>query len=121
MQLIVALISLTAISLKMVKVFVGRVPPAVTSEKLRELFEKHGSVTECNLVKDYAFVVRSFFYSMKVICKKIYLQHMDSEQAAESAIKNLHNYSIEGGVLTVEVSRRTGFSKNRCLWKSRNG
>ncbi|XP_055356424.1 heterogeneous nuclear ribonucleoprotein A3 homolog 2-like isoform X2 [Paramacrobiotus metropolitanus] len=80
----------------MVKIFVGRVPKTLSPERLKEMFEKYGAVTECQPVKDYAFV------------------HMDSETAADNAIKAYHNLEIEGGTLTVERSHgRPAKSKQR--------
>lgn len=39
------------------KLYIGNVPPTVSSTELKELFEKYGKVLECDIVKDYAFVV----------------------------------------------------------------
>lgn len=44
----------------MVKIFVGRIPESIGSEKLREIFTKYGKVTECEKIKDYGFVVCFF-------------------------------------------------------------
>lgn len=41
------------------KLYIGNVPSAVSSTELKELFEKYGKVLECDIVKDYAFVVNS--------------------------------------------------------------
>ena len=43
------------------KLYIGNVSSAVSSTELRELFEKYGKVLECDIVKDYAFVVSSSF------------------------------------------------------------
>ena len=39
------------------KLYIGNVPSAINSTELKELFEKYGKVLECDIVKDYAFVV----------------------------------------------------------------
>ena len=41
------------------KLYVGNIPSSVSSRELTELFEKYGKVMECDIIKDYAFVVRS--------------------------------------------------------------
>ena len=64
----------------MVKLFVGNLSDAftVTSSDLREQFEKYGSVSECERVKNYAFV------------------HMDDPSAAQDALHNLNGTTIKG-------------------------
>lgn len=64
----------------MVKLFVGNLGDTntVTSNDLREQFERYGSVTECERVKNYAFV------------------HMDDRNAAEKALQELNGTSIKG-------------------------
>ena len=39
------------------KLYIGNIPASVDSTELKELFEKYGKVLECDIVKDYAFVV----------------------------------------------------------------
>lgn len=39
------------------KLYVGNIPASVNSRELTELFEKYGKVLECDIIKDYAFVV----------------------------------------------------------------
>ena len=39
------------------KLYIGNIPPTVSSNELSELFEKYGKVLECDIIKDYAFVV----------------------------------------------------------------
>jgi RNA recognition motif-containing protein len=43
------------------KLYVGNIPASVSSTELKELFEKYGKVLECDIIKDYAFVVSIFF------------------------------------------------------------
>ena len=44
------------------KLYIGNVPQSVSSTELAELFEKYGKVLECDIIKDYAFVVSFFFF-----------------------------------------------------------
>ena len=41
----------------MVKLFVGGLPEGVDSMRLRQLFSQFVVVNECDVIKDYAFVV----------------------------------------------------------------
>ncbi|XP_078516691.1 RNA-binding protein lark-like [Lissotriton helveticus] len=70
----------------MVKIFVGGLSSSVTSEDLRALFEKHGKVNECDVLKNYAFV------------------HMEREAEANKALNELHKHSFKGSTLTVEYA-----------------
>ena len=36
----------------------GNVADSARRKELQELFEKHGAVTECDIIRDFAFVVR---------------------------------------------------------------
>lgn len=40
------------------KIFVGNIPDAVKASDLRALFSRYGTVAECDLVRNYGFVVR---------------------------------------------------------------
>lgn len=44
---------------KEVKLYVGNLPDHCRRGALQELFEKYGKVSQCDIVKNYAFVVRS--------------------------------------------------------------
>lgn len=39
------------------KVYVGNVPEQVRRAELRELFARFGNIDECDIVRDYAFIV----------------------------------------------------------------
>ncbi|XP_047427862.1 RNA-binding protein 4.2 [Mugil cephalus] len=71
----------------MVKIFIGNLACNTTAEELRELFEKHGKVTECDIVKNYGFV------------------HMSSMAEAEEAIQNLNQHQLHGWRMNVEISK----------------
>lgn len=73
------------------KLFLGNLDEKTTTNDLRPLFEKYGTVVECDVVKNYGFV------------------HMDSEQQGRDAIQNLNGYVMNGIPMKVEAakSRRT--------------
>jgi len=47
------------------KLYIGNVSSSVNSTELKELFEKYGKVLECDIIKDYAFIVRVIFLILK--------------------------------------------------------
>ncbi|XP_069564102.1 RNA-binding protein 4.1-like [Brachyistius frenatus] len=71
----------------MVKIFIGNLACNTTADELRELFEKYGKVTECDVVKNYGFV------------------HMSNTTEAEEAIQNLHQHQLNGWRMNVEMSK----------------
>ena len=70
----------------MVKIFVGRLSPTVTTAQLRELFEQYGTVSDCDILRDYGFV------------------HMSCEVDARKAINALDKHDLCGSKLSVELS-----------------
>ncbi|XP_076350850.1 uncharacterized protein LOC143247138 isoform X2 [Tachypleus tridentatus] len=68
------------------KIFVGRLPDDCNSTELQGLFEKYGTVTECDVIRKYGFV------------------HMSSPEEADTAIKELNNYNLRGSTISVEPS-----------------
>ena len=40
------------------KIFVGNLAYGITSDMIRPLFEQYGTVTECDVLGSYGFVVR---------------------------------------------------------------
>ncbi|XP_013877030.1 RNA-binding protein 4.1 [Austrofundulus limnaeus] len=71
----------------MVKLFIGNLTTSTTVEELRELFEKYGTVTECDIVKNFGFV------------------HLSSMSEAKEAIKNLHQMELHGSNMNVLLSK----------------
>ncbi|XP_075943357.1 RNA-binding protein 4.1-like isoform X1 [Anarhichas minor] len=71
----------------MVKIFIGNLACNSAPEELRELFEKYGKVSECDIVKNYGFV------------------HMSNVSEAEEAIRNLHQHQLNGWRMNVEMSK----------------
>ncbi|XP_039997303.1 RNA-binding protein 4.1-like [Xiphias gladius] len=70
----------------MVKIFVGNLPREADQDEIKALFTQYGTVTECAIIKNYAFV------------------HMDDRKAATKAIKSLHLYKLHGTPINVEAS-----------------
>jgi len=84
----------------MVKIFVGRLSPSVTSTQLRELFEKYGTVSDCDILRDYGFV------------------HMSDESDAHRAISALDKYDLCGSKLSVELSTSRSMKSCQLLVKN---
>jgi len=74
----------------MVKIFVGNIAEGVTDSDLREVFEKHGKVTECDVLGSYGFV------------------HVETETEAEAAIVALDKHMLRGQPMNVEKSKGSG-------------
>ncbi|XP_056156426.1 RNA-binding protein 4.1-like [Lampris incognitus] len=70
----------------MVKIFVGNLPREADQEEIQTLFSQYGTVTECAIIKNFAFV------------------HMDDRKAATKAIKSLHLHKLHGTPINVEAS-----------------
>uniref|UniRef100_A0A8R1HPU8 RRM domain-containing protein n=1 Tax=Caenorhabditis japonica TaxID=281687 RepID=A0A8R1HPU8_CAEJA len=81
------------------KLFVGNLPDNVDSNKLKQIFQPFCKVTECDIVKNYAFV------------------HIE-EDDVDPIITRLTGYSIEGKVVNIKKStsklRPTPGMPNRC-------
>ena len=70
------------------KIFVGNLPDRYPDDSLRELFEQYGEVSECDVIKNFAFV------------------HFISEEEAESAVKGLNGAEVKGKNIRVEISEK---------------
>ncbi|KAK0152798.1 RNA-binding protein 4B [Merluccius polli] len=68
------------------QIFVGNLPREADQEEIEALFKEHGTVTECSIIKNFAFV------------------HMDDRKAATKAIKTLHLHKLHGSQINVEAS-----------------
>ncbi|XP_027712096.1 LOW QUALITY PROTEIN: RNA-binding protein 4B-like [Vombatus ursinus] len=68
------------------KLHVGNISPTCTNMELRAKFEEYGSVIECDIVKDYAFV------------------HMERAEDAVEAIRGLDNTEFQGKRMHVQLS-----------------
>ncbi|XP_078491796.1 RNA-binding protein 4B-like [Ciona intestinalis] len=69
------------------KIFVGNLPPETKSADIHKLFKKYGTVIECDVVKNYAFV------------------HMGRENMARDAINGLNNTEFNGNKIGVQMAR----------------
>ncbi|XP_063801223.1 RNA-binding protein 4B-like isoform X2 [Pseudophryne corroboree] len=72
------------------KLHVSSLSTDITSDELREKFEEYGSVLECDIVKDYAFV------------------HMEKAEEALEAIRMLNNLELKGKLF---LGSGAGFSR----------
>lgn len=70
----------------MVKLFVGNLSPTTSKSSLRELFEKYGTVSECEIIRNYGFV------------------HMSNEEEAKRACASLNNHQLDGKAIHTEFS-----------------
>jgi len=79
----------------MVKIFIGNLPDGnlVTNDDIRPLFEKYGTVSECEVIRNYGFV------------------HMDDEDGALEAIAELNGHDLHGRKMKVEMSESKGPKK----------
>jgi RNA recognition motif-containing protein len=77
------------------KLYVGGLPFSVTDERLKELFESHGTVESAKVITDrYTDRSRGFGFV-----------EMGTQQEAEQAIKALNATEIDGRSLTVNESK----------------
>ncbi|XP_026882273.1 RNA-binding protein 4.1-like [Electrophorus electricus] len=71
----------------MVKIFVGNLSSNTTKEDLRSLFSQYGTISECDVLRNFGFV------------------HMDNKEEAEEAVSKLHHHELNGQSINVEMSR----------------
>ncbi|XP_016955984.1 RNA-binding protein lark [Drosophila biarmipes] len=69
------------------KLFIGNLDEKTQATELRALFEKYGTVVECDVVKNYGFV------------------HMETEQQGRDAIQNLNGYTLNEFAIKVEAAK----------------
>lgn len=69
------------------KIFVGSLPPGVTTDDLRLLFQPYGEIAECDVVNRCGFL------------------HMENKELAMKAIEDLNNTNFMGGRISVEKGR----------------
>lgn len=72
------------------KLFVGNLAEGTKSSELHKLFKRHGTVIECDVIKNYAFV------------------HMSRESQAREAINELNDYELNGNKIRVQMARQRG-------------
>ncbi|XP_059097502.1 RNA-binding protein lark-like isoform X2 [Tigriopus californicus] len=74
------------------KIYVGNLgdDDLITAQDLKPLFEPYGTVTECEKIKNYAFV------------------HVEEESGGEKAVRELHNTPLKGREIRVEKSETRG-------------
>lgn len=69
------------------KLFIGNLDEKTLATDLKPLFEKHGTVLECDVVKNYGFV------------------HMEDEEQGRAVIQHLNGHVINGLPLKVEAAK----------------
>lgn len=69
------------------KLFIGNLDEKTQASELKPLFEKHGTVVECDVVKNYGFV------------------HMETEEQGRKAIENLNGFMLNGFGIKVEAAK----------------
>ena len=69
------------------RLFVGSLTNNTTEEDLSDLFRKYGTVSKIELRNNYAFVI------------------YENDQDAQEAIRNLHEYELDGSAMKVEEAR----------------
>jgi RNA recognition motif-containing protein len=80
-----------------VKLFVGGLAFATSSDRLREAFAAVGAVTSAAVVKDPAGQSRGFGFV-----------EMETAEEATDAITRLHGSQLDGRALRVELSEKQG-------------
>ena len=78
-----------------VKLFVGGLAFATTSDRLRDTFAAVGTVASADVVKDPTGQSRGFGFV-----------EMETTEAATDAISRLHGRELDGRVLRVELSQK---------------
>ncbi|MCC6731141.1 MAG: RNA-binding protein [Chthonomonadales bacterium] len=77
------------------RIYVGGLPYSATDDELKNLFERHGQVSDVHLVTDkYTGQARGFGFV-----------EMDNDSEAESAINALNGTSMGGRTLTVNEAK----------------
>lgn len=69
------------------KLFIGNIDEKTQATDLKPLFEKYGTVVECDVVKNYGFV------------------HMQTEKEGRDVIQNLNGHVINGLPMKVEAAK----------------
>lgn len=69
------------------KLFIGNLDEKTQANDLKPLFEKYGTVVECDVVKNYGFV------------------HMETEKEGRDVIQNLNGHVINGLPIKVEAAK----------------
>lgn len=73
---------------KATKLFVGNLPEGTKSAEIHKLFKQYGTVIECDVVKNFAFV------------------HMARDNMARDAINALNKTDLNGNDITVQMARQ---------------
>ncbi|XP_068682668.1 RNA-binding protein 4B-like isoform X2 [Montipora capricornis] len=89
---------------KEVKLYVGNLPDQCRRAALQELFDKFGKVSQCDIVKNFAFV------------------HMVGEKNAKEALENLDDSEFCGTHIQVQYAKTKGKpSEDECFSCGKHG
>jgi len=77
------------------RLYVGNLPYKATDEELRELFGRSGGVDNVQVMRD----------SMTGRARGFAFVEMSTDEAAQKAIADLHQYQMEGRALVVNEAR----------------
>lgn len=78
-----------------VKLYVGNLPDNCSKDSLHDLFGPYGTITELDVIKNFAFV------------------HYNNEESAKNAIHDLDKTKILGQQITVQISKQKSGNKNQ--------
>lgn len=53
------------------KIFIGKIPEKTVAQDIKPLFERYGKVLECDVVKNYGFVVSSSYIKQIIFVQSI--------------------------------------------------
>lgn len=89
-----------------VNIYVGNLPYGISDDQLRELFERHGSVSTVNIIKDRATGQSKGFGFVE----------MSNDGEAQAAIAELSGFELNGRSLTVNQARPREERPRRRSW-----
>merc|ERR1712088_1056449 len=85
------------------KIWVGNLEGKITADDLRPLFEKYGTVTECECMGKFAFV------------------HMETEAEATEAVKELNGHLVKDRNIKVEKGSKNDKKRGAGKMRGRGG
>lgn len=93
------------------KLFIGKLPYALTSEELKELFAQAGTVVSANVIID----------RMTNQSKGFGFVEYETDEEAEKAIQMFNNYEINGKQIVVNEARPKEDNANRPFNRNNSG
>jgi len=93
------------------KLYIGNIPETCRKMDLQKLFESHGSVVECDIVKNYGFVVSPFSKFIRESAFFLLISYMSS-RVQNTIGRNASLYKIKFFFLICNDF----FNKHRCMF-----